>query len=64
VPPVAAAPGCTGIDYLRLIAAEYHRTVCQQLHVADPTGALPSTMPWHLVNLITARWGLLSAPRH
>ncbi len=63
-PVMTPTPGRTGIDYLHLIAAEHHRALCQQLHVADPTGALPSTTPWHLVNLITARRGLLTAPRH
>jgi hypothetical protein len=63
-PVVAPTPGRTGIDYLRLVATEHHRTLRDRLNVADPTGALPSATPWHLVNLITAGRGLLTAPRH
>jgi hypothetical protein len=57
----AGIRGRTGIDYLGLLAARHHRDLCQRLHVADPSAALPTAVPWHLVNLITARRGLLTA---
>ena len=52
-------PGSSGIDYLGLRAARHHAQVLRQLHVADPDDALASAPPWHVVNLITARRGLL-----
>jgi hypothetical protein len=63
--PTPARPariGFTGIDYLRLVAAQHHRELCRRLHVADPSRALAWARPWHLVNLITARRGLLPTP--
>ena len=52
-------PGSSGIDYLGLLAARHHAHVLRQLHVADPDHALASAPPWHMVNLIAARRGML-----
>lgn len=56
---VVSGPGSSGIDYLGLIAARHHAQMLRRLHVADPDDALASAPPWHVVNLITARRGLL-----
>lgn len=53
-------PGSSGVDYLGLLAVRQHAQVLRQLHVADPDGGLASAPPWHVVNLLTARRGLLS----
>lgn len=57
---VVCGPGSSGVDYLGLLAARRHAQVLRQLHVADPDRALAGALPWHLVNLITARRGLLT----
>jgi len=51
--------GCTGIDYLRLIA-ERHRLALQAgFGVIDPTGLLDDLRGWPLINVF-ARGGLLA----
>lgn len=59
-PAQPPGPGQTGIDYLRLIAAQHHRDQCRTLHIADPSQAMASLRPWHVVNLLTARRGLFT----
>jgi hypothetical protein len=56
----ACCPDGSGIDYLGLLADRRHAQVLRQLHVADPDHALTGATPWQLVNLITARRGLLA----
>jgi len=59
-PPLRLVPaGCTGIDYLRLIA-ERHRLALQAgFGVIDPTGLLDDLRGWPLINVF-ARGGLLA----
>ena len=59
-PPHPVAPGHSGIDYLSLLDTQHHRNLRRQLHVAAPDGPLPRLAPWHVINLITARRGLLT----
>lgn len=58
---VVAGTGRPGADYLGLLAAQHHREVLRQLHLADLSNGLATAPPWHVVNLITARRGLLTA---
>lgn len=56
----APEPGLTGIDYLRLIAAQHYRDRCRALHIADPSQAMAELRPWHIANLLTAKRGILA----
>jgi hypothetical protein len=59
-PPVG--PGCTGIDYLGLLAAQHRRQVEDRLRVADRDGRLSTLPPWHLANVVAAGRLLTAAP--
>lgn len=60
-PSSTPRPGKTGIDYLGILDAQRHHALRQRLHVTAPDGPLHGLAPWHAVNLITARRGLLNA---
>jgi hypothetical protein len=53
--------GETGIDYLQLLHAQHRRDLHRHLHIIATGADLSCLAPWHTVNLITARRGLLRA---
>jgi Domain of unknown function (DUF6431) len=56
-----ALAGETGIDYLQLLHAQHRRELHRRLHIVAAGDDLTGLAPWHAVNLITARRGLLRA---
>jgi Domain of unknown function (DUF6431) len=59
-PPLRLVPaGCTGIDYLRLIAERRRVVIHAGFAVIDPAGLLGDLRGWPLINVIT-RGGLLT----
>jgi hypothetical protein len=51
----------TGIGYLHLLDAQHRRELHRHLHIVATGDDLSDLGPWHTVNLITARRGLLRA---
>lgn len=58
--PATTAAAGTGIDYLRRVLAEHYRHLRRELHIADPLDSTRRLPAWQVVNLLTARRGLLA----
>ena len=53
VPPLRPVPaGCTGIDYLQIIAERHRRAIHAQLRVIDPGGLLAGLHGWPLISVL------------